>query len=423
MNKIVCNVCGTSYPENAAQCPICGFARSAELSTSADGNYTHIKGGRFSKTNVKKRNHSSQTVMENSVAVKNKSSRKEEKSNLGMAIIAIILLLAIIAVVGYIALRFFMPNDYIFEGLDDLTLPTTAYEPDDDITEPPLTEPVTDTTPEPEDETLSLECIAVTLNEENVHFDSVGDTFGLIVVLDPIDTTDILSFESSDESVATVTDDGLITSVSEGSAVITVTCGNVSAECTVTCTVPTTEPATEPEVDAISLNRKEITFDVEGQSWLLYEGSISASDIVWTSDDNKVATIEAGKVTAVGNGDTIVYAIHNGQTVSCIIHCKFDEEGTGESGGVSEAGGDTKITYSLYNPNGYADDVTLIVGEEFTLKLVDENKNEISDAVWKVDNEQVCSYTSGIVKALTTGTSSITATYDGTTYTCIVRVK
>lgn len=66
MSKIICDVCGTSYPESATQCPICGCVRPAEVVTvSSEGNpvemptsgtYTYVKGGRFSKSNVKKRN-------------------------------------------------------------------------------------------------------------------------------------------------------------------------------------------------------------------------------------------------------------------------------------------------------------------------------------------------------------------------------
>ena len=65
MNKIICDVCGTMYPENASQCPICGCAKPAnaavtpEEGTSAEnaaGAYVYTKGGRFSKNNVRKRN-------------------------------------------------------------------------------------------------------------------------------------------------------------------------------------------------------------------------------------------------------------------------------------------------------------------------------------------------------------------------------
>ena len=65
MNKIICDICGTSYAESGKQCPICGSVRPGDVQrmtneVKRDGNgstgYTHVKGGRFSKSNVKKRN-------------------------------------------------------------------------------------------------------------------------------------------------------------------------------------------------------------------------------------------------------------------------------------------------------------------------------------------------------------------------------
>ena len=62
MNKVICDVCGTDYPETATQCPICGCARGDAGQTSAGNaseeearSYTYVKGGRFSKSNVRKR--------------------------------------------------------------------------------------------------------------------------------------------------------------------------------------------------------------------------------------------------------------------------------------------------------------------------------------------------------------------------------
>ena len=65
MSKIICEVCGTSYPDTTMQCPICGCVRPGDVQRvtneiNADENgasgYTYVKGGRFSKSNVKKRN-------------------------------------------------------------------------------------------------------------------------------------------------------------------------------------------------------------------------------------------------------------------------------------------------------------------------------------------------------------------------------
>ena len=64
MSKIICDVCGTSYAETLTQCPICGCVRSVDVRTVSEseddelqsahtGGYNHVKGGRFSKSNVK----------------------------------------------------------------------------------------------------------------------------------------------------------------------------------------------------------------------------------------------------------------------------------------------------------------------------------------------------------------------------------
>ena len=64
MSKIVCEVCGTSFPETSAQCPICGYVPTGDNvyteptvnDEKVTGSYTYVKGGRFSKNNVRKRN-------------------------------------------------------------------------------------------------------------------------------------------------------------------------------------------------------------------------------------------------------------------------------------------------------------------------------------------------------------------------------
>ena len=60
MSKIICDVCGTSYPDSAAQCPICGCVKPSNAENCGpemeeDIGYAFVKGGRFSKSNVRKR--------------------------------------------------------------------------------------------------------------------------------------------------------------------------------------------------------------------------------------------------------------------------------------------------------------------------------------------------------------------------------
>ena len=423
MNKVVCNICGTSYPENVSACPLCGFARSLDASReNGQRTYKHVPGGRFSKANVRKRNQGKTNSAVNPVPVSKPSKKKEEKTNVGLVIAVILLLLAIVAVVGYIALRFFLPNEYLFAGNGKFNIASIFQkeetDPADDIAVIPEDIQQVEIITEPE----PVLCEELSLNQSMIECDAIGGIFQIIYQVYPTDTQEEVVFSSSDETVATVDPQGLVAITGEGSAIITVNCGSVSAQCEVICVLPT-----EPE-GGIALNRKEITFTAEGESWLLYDGEIDASAIVWTSDDNKVATIEGGKVSAVANGDTTVYAFYEGQTVSCTIHCKFQDENSSQTGtNVSEANGDSATSasgsYQLYNPYGNADDVTLGIGKQFPLTLVDAAQNTIKNAQWTVEKTAVCSYNDGVVKGLAAGTSKITATYEGQSYTCIVRVK
>ena len=73
MSKIICEICGTSYPDTNMQCPICGCVKPVDVNaavnkeTEANSTYAYVKGGRFSKKNVKKRNAGTAVPVEQSV--------------------------------------------------------------------------------------------------------------------------------------------------------------------------------------------------------------------------------------------------------------------------------------------------------------------------------------------------------------------
>ena len=81
----------------------------------------------------------------------------------------------------------------------------------------------------------------VTLNKENLSLE-VGDTSNLVATINPTDATNKnVTWTSSDESVATISDSGIITAISKGTTNITVTTvdGNFSATCKLTVTEKT----------------------------------------------------------------------------------------------------------------------------------------------------------------------------------------
>ena len=88
-----------------------------------------------------------------------------------------------------------------------------------------------------------------------------------------------------------------------------------------------TEPsAVVDPTEKFVLNRDDITFVNAGESLKLYDGSVPLDQITWSSNDDSVATFANGIVTAVGKGNTTVYAEYNGVKVSCKIYCKLKQE-------------------------------------------------------------------------------------------------
>ena len=79
-------------------------------------------------------------------------------------------------------------------------------------------------------------CTALSLSDSTHAFTAIGATKTLTATPTPSNTTDELSWASSNENVATVAD-GVVTCVGVGSATITATCGTQTATCAITSTV------------------------------------------------------------------------------------------------------------------------------------------------------------------------------------------
>ena len=77
-------------------------------------------------------------------------------------------------------------------------------------------------------------CTGVTLNANTMTFDDVGATKTLVATLSPSNTTETLRWSSSNPNIATISNDGVVTSVADGECIITATCGEYSDTCSVT---------------------------------------------------------------------------------------------------------------------------------------------------------------------------------------------
>lgn len=323
MSKIICDVCGTSFPETANQCPICGCAAAAdnlvinatkENNDSGHGSYTHVKGGRFSKANVKKRNSGRHVAVESKKESAPAKAKDPKKSDRGLVIACIALLLAIIAVIIYIAFRFFIPMGQDAKQNNSPTNNVVIENNENQEENQEETIPCTD---------LTLSEIALELTEEN-------QSLKLEVTVGPENTTDVLSFSSDDETVATVDEEGNITAIAAGETVIHVTCGEITATCQVTCNFEsTTGEDDQPEnTDEEQQTNTEVTG--EGSNHLLENGTYRLNtyqsvpdftlnfpathelrlydaegnevDVNITSRGTHVCTVEGNLVKSVGKG-------------------------------------------------------------------------------------------------------------------------
>jgi len=129
------------------------------------------------------------------------------------------------------------------------------------------------------------------------------DEFQLTATIAPQNFTDAVTWTSSNEDVATVSDTGYVEVCGVGTAVITVTAGNVKAACTVT--VPQLIDWIEFDEDEIELKSGE-TYQLRPD---ISPSNATNKKLKYTSSDTKVAEVSAsGLVTAKSEGEARIRA-------------------------------------------------------------------------------------------------------------------
>lgn len=405
MEKIICDVCGTSYPDSAKQCPICGYVHASHVnsSESASEKYQPVRGGRFSNNNVKRRSPGSARSSGNDSSDRR---RKVKGSNFAMGVLAIVLLVAVILVIIFVASKL-----------------TDAANSPTEIPEQTITNQPTDG-----DDVFRL-CQELHTSKPIIELSAEGDVASIHVSPVPADTTDPISYYSMNPDVATVSSDGTVKAVSGGETAVNVRCGEKMLIITVKCTFA--PPV--PEGGTWSMNRKDITLSKKGETWDLYSKSstIPKNLIIWTSDDETVAKIDGGVVEAVGSGKTKVHGECNGVKYSCTIRCNLpkDEDtaedtkpDTTEPNEPSSPTTDSKTAKISHEdvtlrPNGEANE------KSFQLTLRDGNGNKL-DVVWTASEEGYVTIEGNLITAVKAGKSiTVSTTYEGVTYKCTIRLK
>lgn len=146
-------------------------------------------------------------------------------------------------------------------------------------------------------------------------------TLELIPSILPTSTTykDVV-WTSTDESIATVDENGMVTPLAKGNAIIK--CSMlVDPTKSATCSIEVVDPVVEPESVSLNITSDDIQVDSTLQltATVLPENTTDKS-IAWSSSDDTVATVVDGLVTAIDMGAcTITATTSNGLTATCDI--------------------------------------------------------------------------------------------------------
>lgn len=239
--------------------------------------------------------------------------------------------------------------------------------------------------------TAPVQTVAVALDKTSGEVE-VGKTVALTATVTGTDNVAV-TWGSSDEAVATVDANGVVTGVKEGTVTITATS---TADTTKTATCNITVKAASV---ASSITLDKTTAEVEVGKEIELKATTTPSEgvsVKWTSSDEKIATVKDGKVTGVKAGKVTITAalIENGsETVR--INCSVT---------VTEVA--RKVTLDETK-------LEMTVGEEKTLKATVEGYTNESNGkvVWTTSDKTIATVDEkGNVIALKAGSVKITAT-------------
>lgn len=230
-----------------------------------------------------------------------------------------------------------------------------------------------------------------------------GNTATLTATILPTTATQTVTWTSSDESVATVSSEGVVTAVAAGSATITAeTTNGLTATCAVTVKVQ--------EATSVTLNKTATTIyvgDTETLTATVLPENTADKSVTWTTSSPLVASVTSdGEVSGIKAGTAVItVTTANGLTATCDVTVSNVEA--------------TSITLS-------ATELTLT--EEETAQLtatVNPDNTTDKTVTWSSSDASVATVTSkGLVTAVKAGTATITVTATNGVYaSCALTVN
>ena len=236
--------------------------------------------------------------------------------------------------------------------------------------------------------TVETKIIGITVSPNETEVE-VGSTVTLTATKKPsIGSTEGLVWSSSNNGVAKVNDDGVVTGIAQGTVTITIksSSGLVKTKAKVTVVQSPT---------GITLDKNKVALDMSGTKTTKLNATIQPSNanrntgITWNSSNTGVAIVDqSGNVTAKANGTTTITATtQNGYTAQCSVTVI------------------TSITSLAVSPTSK----TLNIGETVQLTGTVTPTSTTEGVQWASSNTNVATVSSsGLVTAKSAGTATIT---------------
>lgn len=244
-----------------------------------------------------------------------------------------------------------------------------------------------------ESETVS----SIQLSQTSVRL-SIGGTFELTAAIYPESArNNVVTWSSSAPDIVAV-DNGTLTAVAIGSAVITAQAGNVTATCSVT--------VGPVEVTSIQLSEKAVTMS-PGEIFELTASvqpeNATDKTITWSSSDTGIVTVAEGKLTAVDAGTATVTAKAGNVKAECSV---------------------TVNPINVTSVELSQTSMELLPGEssELTATVYPEDATD-KTVTWSSSDTDVAVVTDGMVTAISVGSAIITAQAGNFSAQCSVSVN
>lgn len=252
-------------------------------------------------------------------------------------------------------------------------------------------------------EEKTIEVSSITLNEAKIELIKESTSQFIATILPEDASEKELIWTSSDETIATVSDLGLVTAKKGGLCEISVvTSNNISAKCNIEVY----------EGMLITFNKYELELLTEHSETLIptiLPTICKDETIAWSSSDDKIATVDDnGKITGVNPGHALIVAeLTNGSKAICMLTVNFD--------GVAVE----SITFDFVPES-------LFIGhKKYIQRNILPEDASIKKLTWSTSDSEIATVDwEGVVLPLKKGNVTITAeAHNGVTQECTIEIK